>query len=326
MFNLKARDEAYTRRLAECIARAYALDVDSMQAAPRGWYGETWSVQTGQGRFFCKIITHPTHGANYRRSFAALNTMHNMGIDFVSQAVQTLWGDWHLAFEEGTLGLFRHVEGVHTEDYPLEQLFGHLAQIYRLPVEEFQVPAEDFSCGIIEETWGYLRQAEQADAKGRELAGLIKQGGDLQRCARVLQLSAAKCRCDAGGLVVTSGDVGGNVIMQGDKMTIIDWDDIRLAPIERDLWYYMWEEGQRELIDRVLEQSGTGRQLNAQRLVFSCMRMHFFYMCEYMRCFLYAPEAWESLLPAVEEHVSDASWTKRCRDKAMDMARGWERV
>jgi hypothetical protein len=39
-------------------------------------------------------------------------------------------------------------------------------------------------------------------------------------------------------MYLTHGDAFGNIIMNVDKLSIIDWDDLILAPLERDVWFF----------------------------------------------------------------------------------------
>ena len=39
-------------------------------------------------------------------------------------------------------------------------------------------------------------------------------------------------------MYITHGDAFGNVIKDKEDLYIIDWDDLLLAPLERDLWFF----------------------------------------------------------------------------------------
>ncbi|GAB4284944.1 MAG: hypothetical protein Kow0081_2470 [Candidatus Dojkabacteria bacterium] len=41
---------------------------------------------------------------------------------------------------------------------------------------------------------------------------------------------------------LTHGDAPGNVLYTNEDLFIIDWDDLKLAPIERDLWFHKGDE------------------------------------------------------------------------------------
>lgn len=43
-------------------------------------------------------------------------------------------------------------------------------------------------------------------------------------------------------IYITHGDAFGNIIKQEGGLYIIDWDDLLLAPLERDLWFFFENE------------------------------------------------------------------------------------
>jgi thiamine kinase-like enzyme len=45
------------------------------------------------------------------------------------------------------------------------------------------------------------------------------------------------CRNQNPELVLSHGDIPGNVMIRShDDLTVIDWDELILAPVERDIW------------------------------------------------------------------------------------------
>lgn len=89
---------------------------------------------------------------------------------------------------------------------------------------------------------------------------------------------------------ITHGDAGGNCILNGERFVIMDWDSVKLAPAERDAWFFLGDEKQIVSISRLLEERGMGRPLRRERLCYYCYESFFLYLTEYMENILCAQE------------------------------------
>lgn len=278
------RTPAYISGLRRFIEDRYALDILRFSEADRGYYGETWDIKAKTGRFFLKIVYFPAHKSRYERSFPVVQYMNDCGIDFISRIVPAKDGLLHSAFQGGVLGLFHFVEGVHTEDYPLRELFRLLARIYRLPGPVPAIGAETFDCRYAQQFYGLFKELRHSGhpAAQKAVAILERNRETLSRCRQQLEKYAAANEGRRDHFVITSGDVGGNVIVQDQKLTIIDWDYLLLAPPERDLWPYMQDKAQIRLVDEVFQESGVGYTVRRERLTYYCYASFFYYLHAYI--------------------------------------------
>lgn len=305
MFSHHVRDEAFLAALTAEIQAAYGLHVRHLSAAERGYYGETWKVVTAEGVYFAKLVTDPHHMARYIRSFPIVEELNRRGIDFISTIVKAADGRLFVYFQGHALGLFAFIDGVHTEDYPLDRLFRRLTQIYRVPMA-LPVERETFGLEALGEFEALLGIARQEHG---DLAALFEgKRAKLDHLAQHLRIFSARCRGDESAFYLTSGDVGGNVILQGDRMFIIDWDYLKLAPVERDLWFYMRDKAQLVLIDEVLQQEGIAYRLREERLAYYCYSGYFYYLCEYLHCYFACPAERPALDQELAAYLSDDFW------------------
>ena len=67
------KNEVYITELKTLIQREYGLSATSIVPAKRGYYGETWRVDTGGGRYFLKLDDSPEHQTKYRDSLAVVD-------------------------------------------------------------------------------------------------------------------------------------------------------------------------------------------------------------------------------------------------------------
>ena len=308
MFSKKKRDTAYIARLEAFLAERYALPACRVSPCERGFYGETWRAESGGRAYFVKVVCYRLHMSDYMESFRVIEYLRERGITHISEPIPDAQGNPFNLFEDGVLAVFAFVEGVHTEDYPLEPLFALLARQYRVDVGELApIRTERFSCGTLRD---FRREAErlarsEIPEAAQMLALLSDRRNELAHTAAFLRRAAALCRGSADAFCITSGDVGGNVIVRDGRMTIIDWDSLMLAPPERDLWFYMWSDEQIELIDRVLPEHGFPYALRPERFAFYACSQHFFYLTEYVEAFFNFPEAREEALALFAAHLDD---------------------
>lgn len=302
MFGSRERDAAFLEALGLAIAREYGLNVWALCPAERGWYGETWVVEAREGKFFAKLVCHPEHQARYRRSFSSLEALTLRGLTWANRVARRTDGALWLPFAGGVLGLFEFVEGEHTEEYPLDQLFELLARQYQLPVAGLDAPRERFDLGQRTQFFEHYHDFCEERLPGwQKMAALIEAHRPLlTRQSALLERAAGWCQGDETGFCATTGDVGGNVIVSRDgRMTIIDWDDIRLAPPERDLWYYIQDMRQMDIVHDAFARQGFGYRLRGERLAYYCLSMSFFYLREFLNAYRLLPErrdaAWEAL-------------------------------
>lgn len=86
---------------------------------------------------------------------------------------------------------------------------------------------------------------------------------------RLNYLSEICCR-DLSNFHITLGDAGGNCILNGEQFFIVDWDSVKLAPIERDAWFYICNSNQLSIINDVIQKYKLGYMLKQERLCYYC--------------------------------------------------------
>ena len=278
--------------------------------AERGFYGETWYI-TGEKKYFVKVIANPEHARVFAQSLKVLWYMLECGATQIMQPLRTLQGEQVTTFAGDALAVFAFAEGIHTEDYLLMRLFRPLCDIYKLPLPPFPVQREDFAASSL--TWLAALKLQLKYIPGGQdvLNCLMRQEQRLNHYARRLMLFSQRCMGDQRGFFITHGDAGGNVILQEDSITIVDWDHILIAPPERDVWMFCVRQSQLEDMQKALEDARIGYTLRPQRLCYYAYYTYFYYLCELLRCFIQCDWARDTMLGQVQAYFGDDNWVYR---------------
>ncbi|MDD4796666.1 MAG: hypothetical protein PHO66_02740 [Eubacteriales bacterium] len=285
MLYQEERSQEYLDELKLFLEQCYGREILCISKAERGFYGETWAVKTPQEKLFVKIVYFKRHQRRYARSFAAIDYIHRCGVDFISSVVPTRHGRLYARFGQGIVGVFRYVEGIRTEEYPLQRLFERMTHIYKLPTGGLDVPREDFNVddvAALQRNKARLNDMPTSPPVARALALLDGHQADMEHYAQRLAHFRQICLRDPSQFFITNGDVGGNVILSGEDMVLIDWDSITIAPLERDMWPYMHMQSQIDLLNRVLADHAIHYAARPERLAFYCYRSYFYYLREYL--------------------------------------------
>lgn len=276
--------EDYSKKLGEFLSQQYGFEQVSLRPAPRGFFGETWELLTEQGRYLVKLDCWGYHKGIYQSSFPVMEYMRQKGIDFIPAIAKAKDGALCLPFENGILGVFSYIEGEHTEEYPVGRLFRRLARVYQLPVPELELSREDYSLSVLEQCRSLAEAQQAASQEGERAVRVLRDNRKfLQEKARRLEEFALVCREHPGPMVLTHGDAGGNCIVTPDRFTIIDWDQVMLAPPERDTWFFMHRQAQVQQIQEAFSQAGFDDCLDFSRFAYYCYHSLFHYLCEYLQ-------------------------------------------
>lgn len=270
----------YIEELCGFLASEYGLTVKSLIPAKRGFYGETWSVQTESGRLFLKIDYWEHHQDEYKNSLSAVQYMTDSGISFIPKLLRTKGGELCSRFRKGIAAVFEHVPGELSEDYPTEQLYSRLARIYRLKTDGLVLRTEGFGTEL-PETYQRLRDLPGLPDEVKE--ALAKKGPDISWYMERLKKFAGICRGDTEDFHITHGDAGGNCILNDGRLSIVDWDSCMLAPIERDAWIFICDREELGRINALLADNGIGYSLKEERLCYYCYSYFFHYLNEYLK-------------------------------------------
>jgi len=275
MYSDVIRSEEYKRKLLDFIQQYYGLEAVGIAPAKRGFYGETWRLDTADGSFFLKLVYVAAHKLTYERSFPVIEHLHDHGIDFISRIAKTKDGRLSTQFDGAALGVFGWIDGetIETDATKIPE-YQMLAKIYQVPAHGVSIPREDFSGKIAGEFF-----AKWNALKGEDVLSLLgKNRVKLEHRAARLEYFAALCRNDTAGFVITHGDAGGNLIVNGGRHFIVDWDDPLLAPPERDAWVMCGKAWAREAFESALRQNGIAYTLRPERLAYYCHHFFFLYL------------------------------------------------
>lgn len=285
--NLHQKNPEYINFLQQQISAAYGIEDGAITSAKRGFYGETWKCSTKTRDYFIKIDYWSYHQKSYQNSLIAMDFMREQGISFLPEIIKTKNGERFFKIGAGIGAVFDYIEGENREDYPTGQLFERLAQVYRLDGRDLPLEREDFGTQVLEEWHGLIQQ----EGLWPEMLDVIEEHREqLELYEERLKRLGEICRKEEGGFYITHGDAGGNCILTEKDFYIIDWDTVKIAPIERDAWFFIIDARAFEVIRRIIEKNLPGEKLNPARLCYYCYYSYFHYLTEYVNAFLFLEE------------------------------------
>lgn len=193
----------------------------------------------------------------------------------VLEPVRALDGGYKAETRGGAYVLFLYVQG----DVPgidgvtlaqTRELAGILAALHEADAGDLP-PAlrEDVElpfCGRLE---AFLRGPRAGEGP---LGALLAPHADLllRAVGEVLRLRDSVRRGYAP-LVLCHGDAHGNNLMQGERLVLVDWEDLRLAPAEADLFIYAWHPHGEALLE-AYSAARSGYAINRELLRFYVLR------------------------------------------------------
>ncbi|MCL2127735.1 MAG: aminoglycoside phosphotransferase family protein [Treponema sp.] len=279
MYSNVPRENEYINCLKDFIHEKYNIRTITIIPAKRGYYGETWRINTHDTGYFVKLVYPSGHIAVYKRSFSIIQHLCDHGIEFISRIVKAKDGGLYTEFDGAVLGIFNWIDGENIEtDATIIPEYQMLARVYTVPAHGVSIPHEDFSGNSAEiffNKWNVLDNEQL-------LPLLEKNRSKLEHRAARLKYFAGLCQNDTSKFFITHGDAGGNLIVNGDKHFIVDWDNPVLAPPERDAWCMCSCKWARDAFHNALRQNGIEHTLRSERLAYYCYDFFFFYLAAYL--------------------------------------------
>lgn len=234
-------------QLAAAVADGWGLDVRSVAYRPVGFGSYHWAVDAGRPLFVTVDAFHDDPAAGLRRLGRAFDTAlalyRDAGLGFVVAPLPARTGATVLPLgDRHSVAVFPQVPGEagefgahRDEDAPavLELLIRLHAAAVDAPRTELVLPGRDQLQGALDTvgqgwTGGPYTEPTRAllNRRADRVRGLLREFDRLVEQVR-----------DTGGWVVTHGEPHpGNVLHGPGGPRLIDWDTVRLAPPERDLW------------------------------------------------------------------------------------------
>ena len=289
MYGSIVRNDEYISQLSDFIGAKYGISVSKITPAKRGYYGETWKIDTDIGSYFVKLDYSAAHKKVYERSFHVIEHINNHGMDFISRIVKTSDGRPSVEYDGACLGIFEWIDGenVQNEQTKTEE-YKMLAKIYTVPHDDLQIPSEKFNTRSADMFFSQLDRLKNESRKNgaQEVIKIINiQKEKITQRSNRLELFARRCTSDTSDFYITHGDAGGNIITCKDKFYIVDWDDPTLAPPERDAWFCIHWDWATKAFEDSLRQNGIEYTLCKDRMAFYCYHSFFFYLAEYMNTY-----------------------------------------
>ncbi len=238
--------------LYSVLRKQYALEPKRISPVTGGWSALAYKAECGENSYFLKAYEKKNASTAY---WTALLDDYMPILVWLSREsplcgkvpnpVLTIDGGFHCQDDNHNFVLFDFIEGVTVGDKPLtHQQVLELAQIMAdlhtsgtlmpFPAKALE---EDFSIPFIIKLEAFLeRGLADSPAVVRDIAGLYKaqlyeKAGELSGLADMLKQSGAPktlCHTDAHGWN----------LMKGSRLMLIDWEGMRLAPAEADLFMF----------------------------------------------------------------------------------------
>ncbi|CAG7658597.1 phosphotransferase [Paenibacillus allorhizosphaerae] len=154
--------------------------------------------------------------------------------------------------------------------------------------------AEDISLLFCDQLTRYLNRSDTEHGALFEL--ISPHIGLLHAAIRETLRLRDTVRMGYSPLVLCHGDAHGNNVIQGERLVLADWEDLRLAPVEADLFIYAWHPHGSMLLEAYAA-SRRGYRINHELLYFYVLRRRI-------------EDVWFNIQRLIEETLDEAGTAK----------------
>lgn len=293
----------YLDALCQKLWLEYGLHVVDIHQAKRGFYGETWIVETPKDKYFVKVDPWTYHHESFENGLRVVDELYGQGIDFVPRVVWSRSGNPWSFVHHKMIGVFEYIVGKNSDSCSYDLVYSHLNMVYDLKSGFSKVPKENFLA-----TKAILFQTLRVDPRLPSIVfqKLKEKEEQLMHYAKRLVYFSKRCQNKKTPFVLTHGDAGGNCILDDNKVFIVDWDTAMWAPVERDTWIYM---NDLPLLDELTTKFSLPGGKDMDFLCFYCYDFFFHYLNEYLKniCNTQDPERIQYISDGVIDYLTE-SW------------------
>jgi hypothetical protein len=251
--------EFETGALIGLLAEGWGFDADAAEYAPVGGGSYHWVLNDGAGerRFVTvdDLDKKPWLGDarncafdGLQRAFDTAVALRDGGLDFVVAPIPTVAGETlRRVGPRHTIALLPFVAGHagrygHYEPATHAAVVSMLAELHRATPEvatvsrtiDLELPGRgrlEEALRSVNEVWSGGPLSEPARQ------ALARHASDVSELLALLDRLAAEVASSRRNWVITHGEPhAANVISDGQRHSLVDWDTVALAPPERDLW------------------------------------------------------------------------------------------
>ncbi len=231
-------------QLQQLIEANYPFSILKIVDAPRQFVAETYFVTTTEDtKYFVKVVNKQLFIPRIKASLPALNYLAQKGVIQINVPIANNARDYFIEKDNLLIVLFSFIDAPQSYEYSNYALGKLLARVHAV-VYDGQLPVvqELFEYKHEKRFFKYLDKIlkQQHDDKIRqELKHLLsKYKSELEFDFEQFSTLSAILKQKNHTWVFTHGDAPGNVLVKNaDDIYLVDWDEITLAPPERDLWF-----------------------------------------------------------------------------------------
>lgn len=222
----------------------YGIQALSLQAVPSGWSASAWKVRSGRGDFFLKV--YDKYKPSTRSWIARIGSYMPVVLWLhentelrgkMTAPLLTKDGAYKWEDEASLCMVFPFIAG-----QPIGG--GKLNPVQIRELAQIAAQLHAYGAGIpvptesLQETFGvsFCAELEHMRPSGKLKAALAPYQDTILQKAESLEEMAAALRGSQMRYALCHTDIHGWNLMQADRLVLIDWEGLKLAPVEADLF------------------------------------------------------------------------------------------
>lgn len=226
------------------------LKITQITDAPRGFVAETYFLQTPNSEIFAKIIkAQSRYVDNIESSMYALAEMYQKGFKNTVAPINSIHNKPFYLDQEYMIILFNKINAHSSFTYNKLKYFGLLKQMHSFKPSSFKysVQKENFKLNFEKELKSNLEMISTDNYMQEQLGIDTDYLNNLSKTFLEFKKVIRSCKRISFKGYITHGDAVGNILEDANQeLFLVDWDDLLVAPLERDLWFHDSEKELKE--------------------------------------------------------------------------------
>ena len=226
------------------LAADHGIDAGDVVPGERGTVAETWVASGPRGRWFVKVVPIGRDSPALERSLPVQDRLWSVGFRQMARPVAAVDGSLSVRRGGHVVAVFDWIDGVATQDYPFDAYVDLLAELHGTVVDVGDAIDQftDDTTARVGPFLEHARRERRRDALTESVGAVLDGLGssldhDIREARRIGASLAARTDLTR---VLTHYDTMNNVLIRPDgRLVLVDWDDLLLAPPERDAWSHL---------------------------------------------------------------------------------------